>query len=161
MSTTPTAISATQYCTFELEGLLFGIDVTAVQEVIRYQPMTPVPLAPSMVVGLINLRGQIVTAIDLRARLELGPRENTQLPMNVVVRTDDSNAVSLLVDKIGDVIDVDPADFELPPDTVKGVARELIIGAYKLDGRLLLALDVNKTMNLTGVVSSTQGEVAP
>ena len=80
---------AHQYCTFFVAGHYFGLDVLKVQEVIRYQAMTRVPLAPPVVRGLINLRGQIVTAIDLRRRLELDERPADQLPVNVVVQTDD------------------------------------------------------------------------
>lgn len=129
-----------QYCTFWLDGLFFGVDVLEVQEVIKYQEMTRVPLAPPVVHGLINLRGQIVTALDLRTRLELRPRPAEQLPMNVVVRADDG-AVALLVDEIGDVLEVEAAAFARPPDTMHGVARALIRGVYKLQGRLLLVLD--------------------
>ncbi len=136
-----------QYCTFFLDGHYFGLDVLKVQEIIRYQEMTRVPLAPPVVRGLINLRGQIVTAIDLRRRLELNDRPAGQLPVNVVVHTDDG-AVSLLVDEIGDVLQVPEKAFERPPETLKGTARELIRGAYKLDGRLLLILDTERTVNL-------------
>src|SRR5947209_10999500 len=94
-----------QYCTFTVDGHHFGVDVLKVQEIIRYQEMTRVPLAHPVVRGLINLRGQIVTAIDLRRRLDLPDRPPDQLPVNVVVKTDDG-AVSLLVDEIGDVLDV-------------------------------------------------------
>src|ERR671936_28074 len=94
-----------KFCTFTLDGLLFGVEVLKVQEVIRYLEMTRVPLAPAVVRGLINLRGQIVTAIDLRRRLELSDRPADQQPVNVVVHTDDG-AVSLLVDEIGDVLQV-------------------------------------------------------
>ena len=119
-----------------------------VQEVIRYQGMTRVPLAPATIQGLINLRGQIVTAIDLRRRLELPPRDGEQLPMNVVVRSDDG-AVSLLVDEIGDVVEIQDDIYEHPPETLKGVGRELVQGVYKLKERLLLILDTEKTVNLT------------
>ena len=78
-----------QYCTFYVDGHYFGLDVLNVQEIIRYQDMTRVPLAPPVVRGLINLRGQIVTALDLRRRLELSERPADQLPVNVVVHTDD------------------------------------------------------------------------
>jgi purine-binding chemotaxis protein CheW len=139
--------SEQQFCTFYLEDLYFGIEVTGVQEVIRYQEMTPVPLAPEVIRGLINLRGQIVTAIDLRRRLELSPRPDGQLPMNVVVRTEEG-AVSLLVDEIGDVLETTPDSFERPPETLTGVARSLIRGAYKLPDRLLLVLDTDKTVNV-------------
>lgn len=137
-----------QYCTFYVAGHYFGLDVLKVQEVIRYQEMTRVPLAPPVVRGLINLRGQIVTAIDLRRRLELQDRPADQPPLNVVVHTDDG-AVSLLVDEIGDVLEVSEKMFEAPPETLKGTARALIRGAYKLPDRLLLILDTAKTLDLT------------
>jgi purine-binding chemotaxis protein CheW len=135
-----------QYCTFFLDGRYFGIDVLKVQEVIRYQEMTRVPLAPPVVRGLINLRGQIVTAIDLRRRLELPDRPEGELPVNVVVYTDDG-AISLLVDEIGDVLRVPEKTFEQPPETLRGTARELIRGAYKLDDRLLLVLDLDRVLD--------------
>ncbi len=136
-----------QYCTFHLDNLFFGVEVQKVQEVIRYQEMTRVPLASPVVRGLINLRGQIVTAIDLRRRLQLRPRPEGQLPMNVVVHTEDG-PTSLLVDEIGDVLEMDNAAFERPPETLRGVARDLIRGAYKLKDRLLLTLDTERAVRL-------------
>lgn len=141
-----------QFCTFFVNGLFFGVEVLKVQEVIRYQGMTRVPLAPATIQGLINLRGQIVTAIDLRRRLELPPREDERLPMNVVVRSDDG-AVSLLVDEIGDVVEIQDDIYEQPPETLKGVARELVQGVYKLKERLLLILDTEKTVTFSGAGS--------
>ncbi len=138
-----------QFATFYLDRLLFGVEVGKVQEVIRYQEMTRVPLATSVVTGLINLRGQIVTALDLRKRLELSERASDRLPMNVVVRAADE-AVSLLVDEIGNVLEVQDETFEAPPETLRGVARELIRGAYKLKHRLLLILDTEKTVTISG-----------
>lgn len=137
-----------QYCTFFVDGHYFGLDVLRVQEIIRYQEMTRVPLAPPVVSGLINLRGQIVTALDLRRRLGLEARSADQLPVNVVVRTGDG-AVSLLVDEIGDVLEVSQKLFELPPDTLRGNARELVRGAYKLEGRLLLILDTDRAVEMS------------
>ncbi|HAM73343.1 MAG TPA: chemotaxis protein CheW [Verrucomicrobiales bacterium] len=136
-----------QFCTFYLNGLYFGVEVLKVQEVIRYQEMTPVPLASRTIRGLINLRGQIVTAIDLRRRLELPARGPEELPMNVVVRSEDG-AVSLLVDEIGDVVEIEAEIHERPPETLRGVARELITGVYKLKERLLLILDTERTVSL-------------
>lgn len=144
------------YCTFHLDGLFFGIEVFQIQEVLLYQDMTRVPLAPDTVRGLINLRGQIVTALDLRRRLELPPLPEGQFPMNVVVRDEDS-LVSLLVDEIGDVVDVDESTFEAPPENVKGVARELTTGVYKLEGRLLLVLDLAKVMLIPGEARDRDG----
>jgi purine-binding chemotaxis protein CheW len=137
-----------QFCTFFLDGHFFGVPVQQVQEVIRYQEMTQVPLVPQVIRGLINLRGQIVTAIDLRRRLGMTERPADQLPLNVVVRTDDG-ALSLLVDEIGDVIEVEEKTFEQPPETLKGMAREMIHGVHKLPGRLLLVLDTARAVNVT------------
>jgi purine-binding chemotaxis protein CheW len=135
-----------QFCTFYVRGMLLGLEVTCIQEVIRYQPLTVVPLTSSVIAGLMNLRGQIVTAIDLRHRLGLPGREPGERPINVVVRTADG-AVSLLVDEIGDVIEVDEDSFERPPEMLGDDARELIRGAYKLKGRLLLVLDAARTID--------------
>jgi purine-binding chemotaxis protein CheW len=135
-----------QYCTFSLGGQCYGIDVLRVQEVIRYQETTRVPLAPPVVRGLINLRGQIVTAIDLRRRLDFPDRPTGEAPVNVVVRTDDG-AVSLLVDEIGDVLAASERDYEQPPESLHGTARELIRGAYKLTDRLLLVLDLDRLLD--------------
>ncbi len=138
---------STQLATFRIAEHLFGVPVNAVQEVIRNQSMTSVPLAPPAVGGLINLRGQVVTAINLRHRLGFPPAPEGQLPMNVVVRVDEE-AVSLLVDTIGDVIDTQDDLFEPPPETLSGPGRGLILGAYKLDEQLLLALDVEKAVDV-------------
>jgi len=139
--------AAKQFTTFYLDGLLFGVEVSKVQEVIRYQEMTRVPLAAPVVRGLINLRGQIVTALDLRRRVNLKDRASDQLPMNVVVRSG-AEAVSLLVDEIGDVLELEEDTFERPPDTLQGEARELIVGTYKLKDKLLLILDTEKAVQL-------------
>jgi purine-binding chemotaxis protein CheW len=136
-----------QFCTFFVNGHYFGLDVMKVQEVIRHQAMTCVPLADPVVRGLINLRGQIVTAIDLRRRLQYPDRPADQQPVNVIVRTDDG-AVSLLVDEIGDVMEISEKLFERPPETLVGPARDLIQGAYKLPDRLLLILDPERAVDL-------------
>ncbi len=147
-----------RFATFRLDSMLFGVEVREVQEVIRYQEMTRVPLAPVMIQGLINLRGQIVTAIDLRQRLELPQREPGALPMNVVIRGDDG-AVSLLVDEIGDVVEVENEAFEKTPEILKGVAREVVTGIYKLKDCLLLILDTDRAIQLP--TSFGRGGVSP
>lgn len=136
-----------QFATFFVQGFFFGIDVLQVQEVLRYQEMTRVPGAPDVIEGLINLRGQIVTAIDMRRRLHLPPREEGREPMNTVVRTGEG-AVSLLVDEIGDVVEVAAGAYDRPPDNLEPSARDLIREVYKLPGRLLLVLDTDKTVDL-------------
>jgi len=138
-----------QLCTFYLEDLYFGVEVEKVQEVIRYQEMTRIPLAPEVIAGLINLRGQIVTAIDLRRQLELPPRDAAQLPMNVVIRREDG-PISLLVDEIGDVVEVDEDSFEKPPDTLESGRQQFLRGVYKLKHKLLLLLDTDKAVAVAG-----------
>ena len=142
----------TQVCTFWVGNLYLGLDVHTVQEVMRPLELTPVPLAPPSIVGLINLRGQIVTAIDLRRRLGMPPQAAGTDAMNVVIRTDDG-AVSLVVDEIGDVIEVDARSFERIPDTLQGVARDMITGVHKLEGRLLLLLDPARTAAMEHAVA--------
>jgi purine-binding chemotaxis protein CheW len=137
---------AQQFCTFFLKDQFLGLPVQQVQEVIRYQEMTRVPLVPHVIRGLINLRGQIVMAIDLRRRFGMEDRPDTERPMNVVVRTDDG-AVSFLVDEIGDVLEVQDDRFENPPETLQGPGRELVRGVYKLQERLMLVLDTELALH--------------
>lgn len=146
-----------QFCTFYLDNLFLGVEVLRVQEVIRYQEMTRVPLAAEVIKGLINLRGQIVTAIDLRRQLELQERAADQPPMNVVIRTDEG-AVSLLVDEIGDVLEVSEEQFEQPPETLHGTARALVRGVYKLKDQLLLILDTEKALALDTIQHLRKGD---
>jgi len=127
-------------CTFHLDPYVFGVDVSVVLEVMVHPVITRVPLAPPAVRGVINLRGQIVTALDLRRRLDLPPAPGPGAPVSIVVKAKDE-PVSFLVDRAGDVVQVEESQFERPPDTLHGVARDLIVGAYKLPSRLLLLLD--------------------
>jgi purine-binding chemotaxis protein CheW len=136
-----------QLCTFLVEDLSFGVDVQHVQEVIRFQRVTPVPLADSALGGLINLRGHVVPVIDLRRRLHLADRERGRVPMNIVIRTDDG-LVGLLVDEIVDVVEVNPDMYEPRPDTVCGRLWELIDSIYKLPERLLLVLETERTVSV-------------
>lgn len=131
-----------QFCTFWMGRRLYGMPVGEVQEVMREQAMTRVPLAGRAVRGLINLRGKIVTAIDLRQELGLEEEKISGL-MNVVV-SNDEYTVSFLVDGIGDVLDVDEESFEGVPKTLQGGARKLVSGVYKLPHGLLHVLDAGK-----------------
>jgi len=136
-----------QFCMFYLDKLLFGVGLECVQEVIQSLDITRVPLAAEVVSGLINLRGQIVTAIDLRRRLELGPSATESEPMNIVVRSDDG-AVNLLVDEVGDVVEVDEGTFEPVPETLRGKARAVILGVHKLENQLMHVLDTEKACQI-------------
>ncbi len=136
---------STRLVTFTLDDRSYGIDVSAVQEVLRGLPRTRIPLAPSALAGLINLRGQVLTAIDLREQLALPPRAGERDPMLIVIRVA-GEPIALLVDTIGSVVDVEDDQFEPPPDTLAGPTRQLIRGAYKLSDRLLLSLDVDRAI---------------
>lgn len=149
-----------QLATFVVGRFLFGIDVLNVQEVLRSQRMTRVPLAPPVIVGLINLRGQIVPAIDMRRRLFLELRHADEKPMNMVVRTDDG-AVSLLVDDIGDVLELKSAAFEQTPSNVSSNVRDMIRGVYKLSDRLLFVLDTDRTVDIGWTVSGLRSGSPP
>jgi purine-binding chemotaxis protein CheW len=146
-----------QFCTFYIDQILFGVEVTDVQEVLRYQDITEVPLADSSIHGLINLRGQIITAVDLRNRMKLPPRQDDQQPMNVVIRTN-GEVISFLVDSIGDVLEVEDEVFEPSPGTVDAATRELIKGVYKLEGRLLMVLDAAKASEVS---TTTEDPIIP
>jgi purine-binding chemotaxis protein CheW len=139
-------VTSRQYATFEVADQLFGIDVAKVQEVLRFREYTRVPLAPAAVGGLFNLRGQVIAAVDLRVQLGLPPQDLDEPVMKVIVRTDDE-AVSLLVDRIGEVVELDDDSIERTPDTLRGPTRELIAGTFKLDDRLMLALDVRRALD--------------
>lgn len=149
--------NTSQFCTFYLDKLVFGVELKGVQEVIRSLEMTTVPLAPRVVSGLINLRGQIVTAVNLRRRLELEPAPPGTPVMNVVVRSVDG-AVSLLVDEIGDVVEVEETTFEPPPETLQPSMRNIILGIHKLKGRLLHVLDIEKACQMGDVDESAGAE---
>jgi purine-binding chemotaxis protein CheW len=136
-----------RYCTFHLADLYFGVPVTKVQEVLRAQARTRIPLVSPVVDGLINLRGEIVTTLDLRRRLELPARDDDVEAMNVVIRSDEG-VVSLLVDEIRDVLDVEDADFEAVPPTLTGPCRDLVTAIFKLDDSLLLILDTERLLDI-------------
>ena len=146
-----------QFCTFYLEKYLFGIELLKVQEVMQQLELTEVPLAPFVVRGLMNLRGQIVTAVDLRRQLELPERPADKLPMNVVVRAGE-DAVSLLVDEIGDVVEVGEETFEPPPETLRGAVRSAILGVHKLDKQLMHVLDTNRACAIEDQVEPANGD---
>jgi len=145
-----------QFCTFYLDNLLFGVELKGVQEVIRSLDMTKMPLAPAVVSGLMNLRGQIVTAVNLRRRLELEPSPPGTLAMNVVVRSE-NGAVALLVDEIGDVVEVEESSFETPPETLRGPVRAMILGVHKLNDRLMHVLDIEKACQMADAAGALAG----
>lgn len=145
-------MASRKFSTFHVDGQLFGVDVDDVQEVTRAAELTPVPLAHPAVSGLMNLRGQVVTVVDVRRRLGYPPRPDDAPAVNVVIRPEASagsagGMVSLLVDAVEGFTDVTDEQFAERPDTVTGPARELVLGAYQLPDRLLLALDLHRAVD--------------
>ena len=127
--------------TFYIGGQHLCVDVLRVQEIIQPQQMTPIPTAEPHFAGLINLRGQIVTAIDLRLLLGFEALEDRSECMNLVVKVE-SGSISLLFDKIGDVIEVARHNIETPPGTLDPKMREFVKQVIKMDRDLLLFIDV-------------------
>ena len=138
-----------QLATFRVGGLLVGVDVTVVQEVLAAQAITPVPGEPAGVLGLLNIRGRLVTAVDARHRLGLPERTADADVANVIIRTGDE-VVSLVVDRAGEVVDVDHDAYEEVPELVAETIRTLATGAYKLEHELLLVLDAGRSVSVTG-----------
>ena len=132
-----------QMCTFLVGDLFCGLPVSRVQEVLRDREMTLIPLAPGQVRGLINLRGQIVTAVDLRRTLGLHHLAVNENPMHIVVQGR-GESLSFLVDGISDVLELDEEGFEQAPETLDRHLADLLQGVYKLENRLLLVLDLDK-----------------
>jgi purine-binding chemotaxis protein CheW len=137
-----------EYVTMTVAGQLFGIPVLKVQDVLGSQKLARIPLAPPEVAGSLNLRGRIVTAIDVRIRLDLPPRPADMHGMSVVVYQGDE-LYSLLIDQVGEVLSLPRADFEPNPPTLEPRWRELSTGIYRLDGKLMVVIDIDRLLNLS------------
>lgn len=137
-----------QYSTFYIAGRLYGIDVVRVQEVVRPMKITPVPRSPKYVSGLINLRGQVATAIGVRELFGLDEGKNDE-QMNVVCKIG-SNLVSLLVDEIGDVVEVHKDNFERTPQTIPQSIKQYMNGVCKTPESLLSIIDIDQLTNKMG-----------
>jgi purine-binding chemotaxis protein CheW len=137
-----------QYVTLRLGGQLFGIPVMQVQDMLRWQKVARVPLAPPEIAGLLNLRGRIVTAVDLRLRLGLAPYEDPQKTMSVVV-DHRGELFSLIVDAAGEVMSLPPGQFEKTPTNLAPAWRDVAEGIYKLADELLIIIDVSRILRIT------------
>lgn len=137
----------TVLCTFTLAGQLCAVPVSHIQEVLRYHTMTPVPTAHSAVSGLINLRGQIVTAIDLRTRLDLPPAAQGSVPMNIVCHSA-GETISLLVDDIGDVISIDPTLRQPAPANLPAALGAATSHTLTTSEGIVLVLDIDTLATL-------------
>ena len=147
LSDTTEVTAGREFVTMIIEGQIFGIPVLQVQDVLGPQKITRVPLSPKEVAGSLNLRGRIVTAIDVRTRLGLNPREAGVKSMSVVV---DHNGefYSLIVDQVGEVMSLAATDYEKTPATLDERWREISDGVYRLKDTLLIVLDVKRLLRL-------------
>jgi purine-binding chemotaxis protein CheW len=148
-----------RYSTFYLNDICFGVPIENVQEFLEHQIVTRVPLARPVLPGIINLRGQILTTIDLRVRLGLTSLDKQKDPMMMVVRTSEG-PMNLLVDKIGGVLDVDPDLFEKPLETLKPAVQAVTSHVCKLEQNLLLILDTEKIIQILEQPTSPNASVA-
>lgn len=141
-------INNNDFVTIRLAGQLCGIPVLSVHDVLSTQEITVIPLAPKAVAGVLNLRGKIVTAIDLRKRLELPARTKGEKNMSVVVEYN-GEPYSLLIDGVGDVMSFPEDSYERNPVTLDKCWQEVSSGIYRLEGELLVVLDVEKLLNFS------------
>ena len=135
-----------RYVTFMLEGEKYGIDVMSVQEVLRLTEIAPVPGAPSYVLGIINLRGNVVSVIDTRARFGLSSKVDDDLS-RIIVTEAESQIIGILVDSVAEVIDVDQSDIESAPNVGNDESSRYIDGVVSRDGNLLILLDLNRLLS--------------
>lgn len=136
-----------QLVTFVVDGQSFGISALKVRDVLRRQPLTKVPLAAPDIAGAINLRGHIVTAIDVRSRLGAKPRERDDATMCVVVEGADE-WFCLIVDSVGDVITIADTSIEPTPASVPEVWAKMMRGVHRMPSHLLLLLDIDQLLSL-------------
>jgi purine-binding chemotaxis protein CheW len=136
-----------QFCSFYLDQLLFGIESQKIQEIVVYRELRPVPLAPPAVRGLMNLRGQVVVAFELRRQLEFPERPPNMTPVCLMVRAD-QGTVCLLADEVGNVLEVQEETFEPAPETLSPRLRTVILGVHKLEGQLMHVLDTDRACEI-------------
>ena len=141
-----TSVNNNDFVTIRLAGQLCGIPVLSVHDVLSSQKITKIPLAPGYVAGVLNLRGRIVTAINLRKRLGLPEASDDAENMSVVVEHN-GEPYSLLIDDIGDVLSLPEESYERNPVTLDACWQEVSGGIYRLDKELLVILDVQKLLN--------------
>ncbi len=137
--------SVLQCVTFRLEDEIYGINVMQVQEVLRVSEIAPVPGAPDYVLGIINLRGNVVTVIDTRMRLGLSPKESDDSTRIVIIETD-KQVVGILVDAVAEVVDLNTSEIESAPNVGNDESSKYIQGVASRDGELLILVDLNKLL---------------
>jgi len=134
------------FVTFYLGDFLFGIPAERIMEINKDMEITPVPLAKDYVIGIMNLRGQIVTIIDLAKKIGIAEKPNYTI--NLIVKTQEEAPVSFVVEKIGDILEIPVDKIENPPDKLEGISKEFIKNVYQLPDKLLLILDVDRILEI-------------
>ena len=139
----------TEFVTFTIAGQIFGLPIERVQDVFKPVHMTRVPLAGAEIAGVLNLRGRIVTAIDMRNRLEVKKRQSRDAPMAIGIEAK-GESFGLLVDAVGEVLKLSNTQREPNPVNLDRKLAALSAGVYRLDGQLLVVLDVDRVLDLRG-----------
>ena len=157
MSNTESKTDSTmvELSTFLVGDALCGMDILSIQEINKIIDMTTVPQAPSYVLGILNLRGQIITSIDLGKKLGLGETDITKDPRNIIVNSKGEH-IGLMVRKISDVIQANKDKFEPPPSNMGGIQGEFFTGVYKTENKLIGILDVEKVLRMEEVVDANR-----
>ncbi len=135
-----------RYVTFKLDEEVYGINVMQVQEVLRVTEIAPVPGAPDYVLGIINLRGNVVTVVDTRERLGLGAKDMEESTRIVIIEAD-KMVVGILVDAVAEVVDLRTSEIESPPSVGNDESSKYIQGVASREGELLILVDLNKLLN--------------
>ena len=141
--------SVIEYVTVMLDGQLFGLPIPRVQDVFMPDRLTRVPLAQAEIAGVLNLRGRIVTAVDLRLRLGLAPRNDGRPPMAVGIELK-GESYGLLIDAVGEVMKLAADTREANPVNLDARLARVSAGVHRLDGQLMVILDVDKVLDMTG-----------
>jgi purine-binding chemotaxis protein CheW len=136
-----------EYVTFTTAGQLFGLPIEGVQDVFKPSSITRVPLAGPEIAGVLNLRGRIVTAVELRCRLGLGKRDDDSAPMAIGIESK-GESFGLLVDAVGEVLKLADAEREPNPINLDRNLARVAAGVYRLDGQLLVVLDTDRVLEL-------------
>jgi purine-binding chemotaxis protein CheW len=148
-SHTPGSAQDTEYVTVMIDGQLFGLPISRVQDVFMPDRLTRVPLASAEIAGVLNLRGRIVTAIDLRRRLGLPPRSSERPPMAVGIELR-GESYGLLIDSVGEVMKLADNTQEANPVNLDAKLAAVSAGVHRLDGQLLVILNVDRVLDMTG-----------
>ena len=146
-------LQCTDYVTFTTAEQIFGLPIARVQEVFRPTRITRVPLAGAQIAGVLNLRGRIVTAIDMRSRLGLQARKDALVPMAIGIESR-SESFGLLVDTLGEVLRLSDSDIEANPINLDHKLASVSAGVHWLDGQLLVVLDVDRVLDVSAEVAA-------